>query len=116
LAFGQKVQVPVAVEVDEATPLPEREVLVVVRAPRKLGPLPRAYVLEEHQFVRALLNEEIHVSIVIDVHELGARDVEATQKRWIVKGPALVPNLERIDRADETRRGLARRARSPRGG
>ena len=99
--LAQKVEITVAVEVDEAGPLPHRQVLISVRAPHELRSGRSADVLEQHQLVRAFLKEEVDVPITVDVGELGTGHVEATEKRRVVRPAVLVVYGKRIDGARE---------------
>ena len=68
--LGEKVQVPVPVEVDEAVPLADLEVTEAVGAVHE-GNLRIVHPLEEHDPVRSLLDEEVVVPVTVDVHQLG---------------------------------------------
>ena len=55
--LAQNVEITIAVEVDEAGPLPHRQVLISVCAPHELRPVRLADVLEQHQLVRTFLKK-----------------------------------------------------------
>ena len=99
--LAQKVEITIVVEVDEAGPLPHRQVLISVCTPYELKPVRPADVLEQHQLVRTFLKEEVDVPITVDVDELWTWHVEATKKRRIVGPSVLVIYRKGIDRADE---------------
>src|SRR4029453_2686757 len=80
----QEVDVAVAIEIDEAIPLPDLEVLVAVRSPFVLRGLRAAGILEELERRAVFLDEEIVITVRVDIDELRPRDGEAREKRqWI---------------------------------
>ncbi len=93
--LAQDVHVPVAVEVDEAIPLADLEVVVAIGAPHEGRRAPD--VLEEHHLARRLLHEQVVVAVAVDVHELRSRDVEPAEKGLPVIQTVPVPDRERRD-------------------
>ena len=88
-ALGQQVVIPVPVEVDEAVPLADFEILIAVRTPLE-GSLGARDMLEEHHAPGGLLEKEVFVSVCVDVDELRTRDVEATEERLPDGAPRFV--------------------------
>jgi hypothetical protein len=65
---------PVTIEIDEAIPLPDVDVLKALSR----QPPPDSVALEELELSRFLLNEEIGEAVAIDVEQLGAGMLEAS--------------------------------------
>lgn len=65
---------PVTIEIDEAIPLPDVDVLKALSR----QPPPGSVALEELELSRFLLNEEIGEAVAIDVEQLGAGVLEAS--------------------------------------
>ncbi len=95
LRLAEEVGQAVAVEVGEAVPLAGLEPLVAVGAPLEPGRPGGAGVLEQRELVGALLQEEVEVAVAVDVHQLGARHVEAAEEGRVVRGAGLVQHRER---------------------
>ncbi len=84
LRLAEEIGITVVVEIGEAVPLTDLESREPVGAPLEAdrGPVEP---LEESDPVGRFLDEQVEVAIGVDVDELGSGDVEAAQKRMVVR-------------------------------
>jgi hypothetical protein len=78
--FSQQVQVAVRIQIDEAIPLADVEVLIAIGPLLVLRRRRLADVLEEPDLVPELLEKQIEIAVGIDVGELRPRNVEAAKE------------------------------------
>ena len=104
--LAKQVRVPVAVEIDEAIPLADFQVLIAVGAPLVLRRRRFAGVLEEPHEVGVFLDEQIEIAVGVDIDELRARNIETAEKWQRVRLAVGVEHREGRDRALEGGRRL----------
>ena len=105
--FGEQIDEAVAIDIGEAVPLPDVEILIAVglQLPASGGPL------KQREIVRVLLNEQVIHAVAVDIDELRARVLEAAEEWECVGVAERVRDWERRDRTDEGCRGYRGRWR-----
>src|SRR5437899_452127 len=70
--LGKQVVAPIAVQVDEAIPLADVDVLEAISGQRPAS----SALLKQLELSRILLHKEIEAAVAVDVQQLGARMIE----------------------------------------
>ena len=99
--FGQQIEVAIAVEIEEATPLADLQVLKPIGAPYEAGLAGRSEVLEVNELTGALLEEEVQVSVPVEVGELGPGHVQSAQERRFVGPTRFIQERESVHHPNE---------------
>ena len=88
--LADEIEVAVRVEIDEAVPLADVQVLKPIGPPGVRGRLRRSGVLEVPELIGVLLQEQIEIAVAVDVDELRPRHVQPAEKRLRVRAPGFV--------------------------